>query len=111
MNRPSPRPTALALLLALHGIAILCGPASHRRERHAWPGRGHAGAGWSIASPAGPSHADCPICHALAQDQLAIDRVQIGSCGGIVLGHPGLESREVSSSPSHESRPRAPPLA
>jgi hypothetical protein len=110
MNRSSPRSIALALLLTLHGIAILYGPAIHRRERHVWPGGDRAGTGWAEPSTqVGPSHADCPICHFLAQGQLSIGRAEIVSFESVVTGDLCPEPREVAIALVHESRPRAPP--
>ena len=78
MNCSSPRSIALAILLTLHGIAILCGPAIHRRERHAWPSRARAGTGWAaLSSKVGLADTDCPICHFLAQGQLGTARAEI----------------------------------
>ena len=110
MNRSSPRSIALALLLTLHGIAILCGPAIHRRERHAWPRGVGAGTGWAaLSTQVGLSHADCPICHFLAQGQLGIARAEIVSFESVVSAYLSPEPREVAIALVHESRPRAPP--
>jgi hypothetical protein len=91
MNCPSPRSFALALLLTLHGIATLCGPAIHRRERHEWPRGARAGTGSaSVPTQVGRSHDDCSICHFLAQAQLGIDRAEIVSFESVVLEPQGF---------------------
>jgi hypothetical protein len=110
MNCSSPRSIALALLLTLHGIAILCGPAIHRRERHAWPSRARAGTGWAaLPTQVGPSHADCSLCHFLSQGQLGTRRAEIVSYENGFFGYLSLESRDIAIILVHDSRPRAPP--
>jgi len=111
MNAPSRRLIALTLLFALHGIAILCGPAMHRHDRRAGLSWGNEATNRIPSDRACPSHADCPVCHFLAQGQLGIDRVGIDRPEVAVGGAPLLEIREVSTQFARISRPRAPPQA
>jgi hypothetical protein len=111
MNSRSRRTIALTLLFALHGIAILCGPAMHRHDRRAGLSRGSKATDPIPSERACPSHADCPVCHFLAQGQLGIDRVVIHRSPVAVGGAPLLEIREVPTQFARTSRPRAPPRA
>lgn len=99
------------MLFALHGIAILGGPAMHRHDRRAGLSWGDRATNRIPLDRARPSHADCPVCHFLAQGQLGIDRVGIDPSEVAVGGAPLMEIREVSAQFARTSRPRAPPQA
>ncbi|HEY2429430.1 MAG TPA: hypothetical protein VGI06_10895, partial [Acidimicrobiales bacterium] len=109
MKSPTRRPIALVLLLALNGIAILCGPALHRHDRRAGLSWGNKSKERVPSDHAGSSHADCPVCHFLAQGQLGTDRVRIDRSECAVGGVQVLETREASPQLACTSRPRAPP--
>jgi hypothetical protein len=111
MNPLAPNSIALALLFALHGIAILCGPAMHRHDRRAGLSWGNKATNRIPSDRADAPHADCAVCHFLAQGQVGIDRVRIDRSEVAVGGIQLLEAREVSTRFAHTSRPRAPPQA
>ena len=109
MNRSPARSIALALLLALHGIAILCGTAMHRQEWLTSPKRVSVGSGSAPTAQVDSSHDDCPICHFFAQAQLGNVRVEIGSFESMAIGNPSLGYRDIPSSQVRAPRSRAPP--
>jgi hypothetical protein len=109
MKPPTRRRIALALLFALHGIAILCGPAMHRHDRLAGLSRGNRVTDRLPSAHLGSADADCPVCHFLSQGQIGTERAGINRSEGAVGGVQLLETREVSDQLVRPSRPRAPP--
>ncbi len=104
------RQLLLASLLALYGVMTVCGPALH-----ALPGAGHVKAG-SLGGGDGPdhptrSHNDCPVCHFLAQVQIAGDSAHAPSMD-VVRIQP-VDDLPITFPPSIDrpSAPRAPPFA
>ncbi len=109
------RQLLVASLIALHGLAMLGGPALH-----ALPGFVHAGtlgsgegggATGGLPDRDAKLHGDCPICHSTAQGQL-LDDADIEPLIDVVQVLPP-DDPPLAPPPALvlPSRPRAPPIA
>ena len=112
MTRRLARQSLVALLVALHAAVALCGPCLHEL-----PGMSHEASSVSNLpqgqNPLKASHDSsdtCPICHFLAQGQLAVSptwaRVELRSWEWIASVSAPIKTARHSL----ESRPRAPPV-
>lgn len=107
------RQALIASLIAFHAAVTLCGPCLH-----AVPGLGH-GSGLESSAKGGHSfdsesirHASadtCPICHFLAQGQLAVESSRIPALQFVVDLDSPVGPGVSPSSPHLPSCPRAPP--
>jgi hypothetical protein len=101
----------LASLIALYGTMTVGGPTLH-----ALPGGGDVKVGTPAHDEGGSdrptsSQHDCPICHFLAQGQLAVDSTHVLSMD-VVLIKPADDLPLIfPAAVDRPSGPRAPPLA
>jgi hypothetical protein len=104
------RQILLASLIALYGAMTVGGPALH-----ALPGVGHAKGGTSAdvdgSDRPTSSHHDCPICHFLAQGQLAADSTHVLSIDVVRIKPTDDLPLTFPAAVDRPSGPRAPPLA
>ena len=96
----------LASLIALYGVMTAGGPALHTL-----PGSQHTSASMPDGDGSGHSSShECPICHFLAQGQLAGDAFHVLSFD-VVLSQP-VDDPPLTfpSAVDHPASPRAPPI-
>lgn len=107
------RHALIASFIAFHAAVTLCGPCLHEV-----PGMGHDPA-WELSSKAGHSfdtgtdrHVSgdtCPICHFMAQGQLAVESSRLPALQFVVELATPVGPGVSPSSPNLPSCPRAPP--
>jgi hypothetical protein len=109
MRRRSSR-RLLAVLLALYGAMIVCGPALHSLSG---PHDANFGPSSNSEPSKGPasSHDDCPVCHFLSQGQLSVDPPHFPSMDVVRIKPADDLPLTFPSAPDRPSGPRAPPLA